>query len=181
MRLLIAAMAVAAMFLAAPAAEACSCICDNSKQPRNGIERREQERQTLLNFDYVFLGEVVAVGEALPLPADAHPFAIPLHTITIRAVKIAKGPAADTITVLARLGDGGNCFNELEVGDLFRGLAHREGDNWVATNSNCDCSNWAIFYKGGRLDDRDLRKRLYGCAGQRDVRNLPVGLPMPLG
>lgn len=165
MRLLIPTIVIAGSILAAPAAQACSCFCDDSKQPRNGIERREQARQTLLNFDYVFLGEVVAIGDALPLPAEAHPFATPLHSVTIRPVKIAKGPQAETITVLARLGDGSNCFNELEVGGHFRGLAKREGDAWIATNWNCDCDNWAIFDIGGRLDDEALRKSLYGCAG----------------
>jgi hypothetical protein len=165
MRLMIAAMAVAPMLLVAPAAEACSCICDETKQPRNGIERREQARQTMLNFDYVFLGEVVAISDELPLPADAHPLAAPLHTVTIRAVKIAKGPEAQTITVVARLGNGSNCSTVLEIGDLFRGLAKREGDAWVATNSNCNCDNWAIFDTGGRLDDGDLQKRKYGCGG----------------
>ncbi len=123
MRLLLSATAFAAALLASPAAEACSCICQKNSQPENATERSEQVRKTIKAFDYVFIGEIVAIGAAVPLPVDAPEFAIPFHSVTIRPAKILKGPAADVITVMARLGDGGNCFNELSVGDEFKGLA----------------------------------------------------------
>jgi hypothetical protein len=144
--------------MAAPVAEACSCICPDDSRARNGIERREQVRQTILKHDYLFIGEVIAIGEALPLPENASPFADPLHAITIRPLKIVKGPRTETITVLARLGSGSNCLNELSIGSHFRGLAKREGDAWVAFNSNCDCYNWAIFDDDGPLADAQYRR-----------------------
>lgn len=148
----------AAALFAAPAAEACSCDCRGIHQPQNATERRQQVRKTIRSYDYLFIGEIVAIGEPEPLHADEPGFGNRFHRITIRPTKILKGPQSEFITVMARISDGSNCTDEVAIGDHFRGLARRSGDSWNANNSHCTCNTWAIFADDGPLADAKYRK-----------------------
>lgn len=164
---ILAGLCFAAALLAAPAAEACSCDCRGTYQPENATERRQQVRKTIRSYDYLFIGEIVAISEPEPQPEGAPSYEPQFHRITIRPAKILKGPQAELITVRARISTGSNCTDEVSVGDHFRGLANRSGDVWHANNSHCTCDIWAIFADDGPLADAKYRKRhaMPACPG----------------